>query len=198
MGSHNTLHFLIVDDEPEIREILALQLRELGFTIDGVDYDVEIHHASNGKEGLQKIASAWFDVVLTDINMPEMSGLEMLAAIRGGSNDVPVVMLTGFGDKAKTVAALRLGSYAFLDKPWKADYLRRVMQGAAQHGLALRSIAMKVEDKVAKFTDVPDVRRRQLRNVFRSMLFGSDGSHRTDVSDVRSSPTPQNTNKKAA
>ena len=198
MGKHKTLHFLIVDDEPEIREILALQLEALSFPINGVDYDVEIHHANNGKEGLAKVAGGWFDVVLTDINMPEMTGIEMLAAIRGSGNDVPVVVLTGFGDKAKSVEALRLGSYAFLDKPWKADYLRRVMQGAAQHGLAMRTMASKVEDKVSKIKGVPDQRRRQLRNVFRSIFIGSDGSHRSDVSDVSASPAAHLVEKKAA
>ena len=129
---------LIVDDEPDLREIIADQLHELKLQADGVSYVLEIHHAQNGKDAIDKVAQIWFDAILTDINMPEMSGIELLAELRSSGNDVPVAMLTGYGDKAKSVEALRLGCYAFVDKPWRGDALRRILTGATEKGIALR------------------------------------------------------------
>lgn len=175
------VRILLVDDEDDLHEILEDQLSVLEVKIGDTTYTIEVDHAVNGKDGLAKTEAGWYDAVLTDINMPEMSGIEFLAALRGAGNDVPVVVLTGYGDKAKSVEALRLGCYAFLDKPWKADYLRRVMKSAIEQGVAMRGAAEKVDSQVASYAGLPDPRKRQLRGVFRSMMIGGDGLHRSDI-----------------
>lgn len=143
MGNSQAVRILIVDDEADLREILQGQLETLHVESPNSKSGIDIHHASDGKEALAKTESMWFDAILTDINMPEMTGIELLAALRAKGSDVPVVILTGFGDKAKALDALRLGCYAFLDKPWNADYLRRVMQGGIEQGVALRKRTMQ-------------------------------------------------------
>ncbi len=186
MSDVKILKFLIVDDEEDIREILSLQLQKLRFTIAGVEYSAEIQFADNGRTGFAKIESEWFDVVLTDFSMPEMDGIEMLAAIRGAGIEIPVVFLSGFGERARSAEALRLGTYAFLGKPWKSDHLRTVMQGAAKQGLAMRSFAAQVSENIEKMGSLPLQRKKQLRNVFRSIFVGRDGLHRSDVCEINS------------
>ena len=147
MGNSQAVRILIVDDEVSLRETLQGQLETLpvgpssfpGNPSGGLaDVRIDIHHAVDGKQALEKIESMWFDTILTDVDMPEMTGIELLAALRAKGSDVPVVVLTGFGDKGKALEALRLGCYAYLDKPWNADYLRRVMTGGIEQGLSLR------------------------------------------------------------
>lgn len=189
MTNSQPVRILIVDDEPELREIMKDQLSPVEFKIGGETFHFEISQADSGQSALAQIETRCFDAIVTDINMPEKNGIELLAAVRGAGSDVPIIVLTSYGDKAKSVEALRLGCYAFLDKPWKADHLVRVIKAAAEQGYHLRAAHDQVESRVAGYEGVPDPRRRQLRNVFRSMRTGDEGVHRTDVSEIPSRTT---------
>ncbi|CAN5501536.1 hypothetical protein BH10BDE1_BH10BDE1_35080 [soil metagenome] len=184
MDGRGTVRLLIVDDEAELREILAEQLRDLNIVVGGVTYGVEIQEAIDGRDALEKFHETKFDAVLTDINMPEMTGLELLAALRGEGSDIPSIILTGFGDKSKAAEALRLGCFAFMDKPWKGANLRKTVLGALERGVSLRPLNSKVDARVEAYASESESRQRQLRTVFRSMLVGDDGSHRSDVCKV--------------
>ena len=85
----HAFHVLVVDDEPVIRELITAYLASDGHT-------AEV--AVNGREGLEKFRAGRFDLVVTDRAMPEMSGDQMAVAVKQIAPDVPVVMLTGFGD----------------------------------------------------------------------------------------------------
>jgi CheY-like chemotaxis protein len=184
MVTHENMKLLIVDDEEELREILVEQLRGLTVQAEGLTYNLDIQTATDGAQALEQFRSIGFDALLTDINMPEMNGLELLGALRGQGSDIPSIVLTGFGDKDKAAEALRLGCFAFLDKPWKAQILRKTVTAALESGFKLRPLNRKVEDRVEHFSSQTDTRQRQLRTVFRSMLVGDDGSHRNDVCQV--------------
>lgn len=114
-------NLLIVDDEPDLRDVLAYVLADSVKTV---------QMASNGKEALPIIKTGKIDVVLSDINMPEMNGLELLAEVRRQGLDTPFVFLTAYGDAEKRAEAQRLGASDFLEKPFKKPHVIAAMQKA--------------------------------------------------------------------
>jgi two-component system chemotaxis response regulator CheY len=124
---------LVVDDSAAIRKILQRVLRQTGMAIN------EIHEAGDGQEALTLLRSRRIDLVLTDINMPRMDGLELLAAIKGSSEwaAVPVVMITTEGGEAKVAEAVRLGAAAYVRKPFTADQIKDKLAGLLEPAVAL-------------------------------------------------------------
>ena len=129
---------LIIDDERGIRNTLREILADEGHT-------VEV--AENGKQGLDMAQNKAYDLIYSDIKMPEMDGLELLAAIKNQhtddfeSADCPVVMITGHGDVETAVQALKMGAYDFLLKPLD---LNRILITTKN---ALESKSLKQETK---------------------------------------------------
>src|SRR6266403_2132324 len=111
MSQHRVL---IVDDDPALLQALpeALRLR-----MDGVTVDV----ADSGAAALDRIATLDYDAIVTDIKMPGMDGLALLAEIRGRQPDTPTLMITGHGEHDLAVQALRGGAYDFVQKPIDRD-----------------------------------------------------------------------------
>jgi two-component system response regulator HydG len=115
---------LIVDDEQSMCELLqtALQLRG----IDAAWY-------TSAEEAFQALKAADYDVVLTDLKMPGVSGLELCELIAANRPDVPVVVMTAFGSMETAVAAIRVGAYDFITKPIEMDMLALTLQRAIAH-----------------------------------------------------------------
>jgi DNA-binding response OmpR family regulator len=103
---------LIVDDEESIRSILARKLESDG-------YNCEV--AADGKEALYKASMKSFDMVLLDINMPGLSGIEVLRRLTADYPDTCVIMITAMADTKIYIEALRLGSYDYVTKPFDLD-----------------------------------------------------------------------------
>ena len=82
-------HVLLVDDEEALRRAVARSLESAGFLVT---------HAATGAQALEALKGAAFDVIVTDITMPEMTGLELLRAVRERDLDVPVILVTGYAD----------------------------------------------------------------------------------------------------
>lgn len=101
---------LIIDDERGIRNTLREILADEG-------YEVDV--AENGKQGLEMAQAKAYDLIFTDIKMPEMDGIELLTALKSGEEaiETPVVMISGHGDVETAVQALKIGAYDFLLKP---------------------------------------------------------------------------------
>ena len=101
---------LIIDDERGIRNTLREILADEGFEVDV---------AENGKQGLEMAQAKAYDLIFTDIKMPEMDGIELLTALKSGEEaiETPVVMISGHGDVETAVQALKIGAYDFLLKP---------------------------------------------------------------------------------
>ncbi len=110
----NLPRLLLVDDEERFRETLAKRLKETGYEVDG---------AGNGMEALELLASRKYDIVILDIQMPGLSGIETLSEIRTRHIGVEVIMLTGHGDVSSAVEGMRLGAYDYLMKPYEYEYL---------------------------------------------------------------------------
>lgn len=112
---------LAIDDEQNIRRLIRNE-----FTIEG--YDVTT--ARNGEEGLALIQQKPFDVVLLDIKLPKLNGLEVLRRIKDISIAMEVIMITGYGDIQSAVDSLKLGARDYVTKPFKLDDLLTIVQKA--------------------------------------------------------------------
>jgi two-component system response regulator PilR (NtrC family) len=114
---------LVVDDEPSMRELLAIVLAREG-------YDVTL--AESGAAALAALERGEPDLVISDIRMPDLDGVEVLRAARGQDADVPVVMMTAFASAETAVEALRLGAADYLTKPFDIDELKIVVRNAVE------------------------------------------------------------------
>ena len=113
-------NLLIVDDSTAIRKILLRVLHQTGLPLGTV------LEASDGREALKQMEGQNISLILSDINMPNMDGLELLRALRGSPlwHDLPVVMITTEGGQAQVQEAIELGATAYVRKPFSADLLR--------------------------------------------------------------------------
>ena len=117
------MKILIVDDSKAMRMIVARTLRQAGFGAH------ETAEAANGKEALAVLTGAQFDVVLCDWNMPEMSGLELLKALRAQGNNVPFGFVTSEGTAPMRQQAHDAGAAFLIAKPFTADAFEASLRG---------------------------------------------------------------------
>jgi len=111
------LSILVVDDFPSMRRIVRTLLKELGFS--------NIDEAEDGQEGLAKLRSGSFEFVVSDWNMPNLDGLEMLKEIRADDalKHLPVLMVTAEAKKENIIAAAKAGASGYVVKPFTAATL---------------------------------------------------------------------------
>jgi two-component system chemotaxis response regulator CheY len=124
---------LVVDDSAAIRKILHRVLRQTGMAIGA------IHEAGNGLEALELLNKLDFSLVLSDINMPKMDGLQMLAAMKKKPElrCIPVVMITTEGGETKVAEAVKLGAAGYVRKPFTADQIKEKLVGILEPGIRL-------------------------------------------------------------
>ena len=103
---------LLADDDENLRRVLEFQLKESG-------YDVST--AADGEQALQLFSQDDFDCIVTDLRMPKLSGLELLEKIKALNPEVPVIVITAFGEVETAVTAMRLGAYDYINKPFNRD-----------------------------------------------------------------------------
>ena len=112
------MRFLVVDDSSTMRRIIVNTLQKIGHS--------DVEQASNGREGLGQLAKGGFDVVITDWNMPEMSGIEFLRAIRATEavKSIPVLMVTTNAAQNDIAEAMKAGVSNYLVKPFSPDTIK--------------------------------------------------------------------------
>lgn len=111
---------LVADDSGTMRKIIIRSLNAVGVK--------DIVEAADGQQAFDKFPGAGFDLVLTDWNMPNKTGLELVKDIRGVDTDVPVVMITTEGEKGRVMEAIQAGVSDYLLKPFTADVLREKLE----------------------------------------------------------------------
>jgi DNA-binding NtrC family response regulator len=152
-------HVLIVDDDPALLQALpeALRIRIAGLTVDTAD---------SGAAALEQITARDYDAIVTDIKMPGMDGLEVLAEIRRHRPDTPILMITGYGELDLVVQALRAGAYDFIRKPIDRDYfvasLRRAME-ARELSRRVNGQQLGLECHLNELETIVEERTRELR-----------------------------------
>src|SRR6478752_4383260 len=108
------LRVLVVDDDADLRLSVASALSESHYLVD---------QAKDGEEGVNRVRAGHYDLVLLDVNMPRMSGLEALKEIKNHDPSIIVIILTAFSNVRDAVEATKEGAYNYLEKPIKAENL---------------------------------------------------------------------------
>ena len=116
------MRILVVDDSSTMRRIIINTLNKLGYK--------EFHEASNGREGVERLAATPVDMIITDWNMPEMSGVEFIRAVRANeaTKHLPVLMVTTNAAEDDIVEALRAGVNNYVVKPFTPDTIKEKIE----------------------------------------------------------------------
>jgi len=128
---------LVCDDEKRVRDSLTGLLQDHGY---------EVVSTSGGKECLHAVSSQRFDLVIMDIIMPDLDGVEVLQRIRGWYKDLEVIMITGYADKEKATSAFRLKAYDFIEKPFESKDLLNTVANCLKQVDLKREIEKKTQD----------------------------------------------------
>ena len=154
---------LLIDDEPEITEILHDLLSE--------QYDCV--SASSAEEALERLREKKFELVVSDITMPGMTGLEMLPHVKSISPNTVVVMISGMQTVESAIGALRLGAFDYLMKPFDLRQVEAVVKRALEHReliVAKQRYETQLEDLVEQRTAELDKALASLEDAYRSTL----------------------------
>jgi len=135
---------LIVDDESGILQTLEILLRAEGF---------EVHTANGGKAALERIPQLTPDIILSDVRMPQVTGVEVLAAARAHDAEVPVILMTAQATLQTAMQAVNAGAFYYIQKPFRNDELLAILRRAAEHR------QLRLENKSLK----KEIRRRDRR-----------------------------------
>ncbi|HEY6874555.1 MAG TPA: sigma-54 dependent transcriptional regulator [Geobacteraceae bacterium] len=137
IGSRKDAKILVIEDERAFRELLEMELRRSGY---------KAETAGDGEEGLEKYRQEVFNVVLLDMRMPGMDGVEVLKQMRSESTIPEIIVFTGHGTIETAVECIKHGAYDYLTKPVKLDELEMVIDKACEKNrLRLENINLKLE-----------------------------------------------------
>jgi DNA-binding NtrC family response regulator len=137
MSICDLIKVLVVDDEPGV-----LQITEKALSLEGC----EVHTAKNAEEAVEYLETGFFDVVVSDVKMPGMDGIELLGKIREERPTQQVVMISGHASAKMAIEIMKLGAFDFILKPLDIDDLSRAVKRAAKHGQLQRQyIALEQE-----------------------------------------------------
>ncbi len=138
---------LVVEDEANLRLVLEKELARLGF---------ETQVATDGEAALGQLEEAAVDVLLCDINMPRMDGMELLRRVRERANPPEVIMLTGYATVETAVEAMKLGAYDYLSKPYRITELEVLIKQASEKR-RLRVDNQRLRQQLARTSEMPEI-----------------------------------------
>jgi len=156
----DSIHILIVDDDQVIRDLLAEGLSGSGYRCET---------ACNGAESLRKLRVSSFDLVVSDIDMPEMDGVQLLQEIKKTHPDTEIIMLTGVVDVDTAIQSMRLGAYDYLTKPFNLAEVRITVERALEKRRLIqenREYQRTLEAKVAERTAELSRKNREVEELF--------------------------------
>ena len=114
-----SFRILIVDDNREIRAILEEYLREEGYVAEG---------AGDGKEALEKHGTGPFDLIITDLNMPGMTGIELIKEVAKDESTTEFIIITGYASLDTAIEAVKAGAFDYIVKPFRIEELKVVIK----------------------------------------------------------------------
>lgn len=131
-SSDGAARVLVVEDEEVIRELLEQTLKDEGFRVESV---------ASGEAALKRLDAALFDVVLLDLNLPGMHGLNVLSAAPATQTDAQFIVMTAFGSVDTAVEAMKLGAYDYINKPFRTEELLLSLRRAVEETALRREVA---------------------------------------------------------
>jgi two-component system response regulator PilR (NtrC family) len=161
---------LVVDDEESIREFLEIMLKKEGY---------EVTLAEDGQKAKDLLAKKTFDMIISDLQMPNVTGIELLKHVKDAYPEIVFMMITAFGTTETAVEAMKMGAYDYITKPFKIDEVRLNIHNA------LRSRNLEVENRVLKKELVKEYS-------FQNMVGNSAPMHQIFDLIKRVSQTPTN------
>jgi len=123
---------LVVDDEPSVRDMLVFSLSSKGYLIDAM---------TSASEAIEKAKTERYDLMLIDLNMPEMDGLELLKAVKNYTSDIVAIVMTGCPDLQTTIESMRMGVFDYLAKPFDLDTMLITVEKALESQRMTRALA---------------------------------------------------------
>ena len=163
MGNETeALHVLIVDDEQDIREGSQRILSRMGF---------EISLAARGDEGLEKLKETQAAIMLLDLKMPGMDGMDVLARVGELNPDVLVIVITGYATVETAIQAMKQGAYDFIPKPFEPDQLRIIVNRAAEK-IRLKNKARQLAQEQRRTLSDLTTEQSRIRTVIESLPNG--------------------------
>lgn len=128
---------LVVDDEQSLREVLSIMLKRAGYAVTSV---------SDGEEAIEQLQKEIFDLVITDLRMPNVDGMEVLRAVKSASPETVVLIITAFATADSAVEAMKQGAYDYLTKPFQVDEVQLIIRNALEkRRLTTENILLKRE-----------------------------------------------------
>src|SRR5436190_22724851 len=132
---------LVCDDQEMMRDSLAATLVREGH---------EVTAATDGAFALQRLSSARFDLLISDLKMPRMTGIELLAEAKRLRPEMPVVLMTAFATVQTAVEAMKLGAYDYIQKPFEGEEIKLLVERTLEHNrLILENAALRSIDDIA-------------------------------------------------
>lgn len=179
MSDNKNAQILVVDDEERMRNLLKKVLMRQYFYVDT---------ASNGIAALRKVEEHPFDIIIADVRMPEMNGMEVLAAVKKTRPDIYMIIMTAFGSIDSAVEAMKKGAYDYITKPFKMSEISMVVEKALEEKRLreeVESLRKEVRTKY-KFDniigkskamqEVFDLIRRVARSASTVLIYGKSGT----------------------
>jgi two-component system response regulator PilR (NtrC family) len=161
---------LVVDDEESIREFLDIMLRKEGYEVTTVE---------DGQKAIDMLKKKSFEMVISDLQMPKVTGIELLKHVKESYPDLLFMLITAFGTTESAVEAMKMGAYDYLTKPFKIDEVRINLQNA------LKSKTLETENRSLK-------KELQKEYSFQNLVGNSDTMHRVFDLIKRVSQSPTN------
>ena len=128
---------LVVDDEQSLREVLSIMLKRAGYAVIS---------AADGEEAIECLNKEIFDLVITDLRMPKIDGMEVLKAVKSASPETVVLVITAFATADSAVEAMKQGAYDYLTKPFQVDEVQLIIRNALEkRRLTTENILLKRE-----------------------------------------------------
>lgn len=124
MNDNGKSTLLIVDDDPYVLESISTLLKE---------YQYAVYTSLNANDAMQQVRNFSFDVIVTDIKMPQVTGIDLLQNIHAYNQQIPVILMTAFAELDIAVDAIKRGAFDFITKPYNPDYLLHAVEKAAKY-----------------------------------------------------------------